>query len=328
MSSLRQLAKQLDISPATVSAALRGMPNVKRETRERVLLLAKQKGYNHNPLASSVMGAMRRSHFGVFRGTIGIVRPHALGAGSAAGRRCADLIAGARKRADASGYRIDELSIGQDAHGIARLPEIVAARGFAGLLVVPPVSPNLSPVLSSLKTPVIYGDLPDDETACESIGPDYHQGISLALSRIKAKGFLNPGLILDSDLSEAVQRRCRAACAEFFMRERLPWTEPFMSRVTNDISAAKAWLSSARHDALLCTEPEFAASVFPSMRDQIFTIGPDDAHEGLNLRMEDIGGHALDILTRKVISTVATDASFFLRTLVACTWHRKPDVTR
>lgn len=322
MSSLRQLAKQLDISAATVSAALRGMPNVKRETRERVLLLAKQKGYHHNPLASSVMGAMRRSHGSVFRGTIGIVRPLALVAGSPATRRCADLVAGARIRADTLGYHIDEISVGRGPQEIARLPDIVNARGFSGLLVAPPMNPDVAHALARLKIPVIYGDLFDDEASGESVCPDYHQGIALALSRLKAMGHRNPGLMLDSDLSDAAQARCRAAVAEFSIRENRPWSAPYVFSLERDDHPAETWRLETRHDAILTTSPAFSASIFPGMNGQIFALGAHDSHadEGIDLHMGNVGRHALEILAKKVISASTGEERFSLRTFVACTW--------
>ena len=49
--TIKELAEQLRLSPSTVSRALAGDRNIRRETRERVLRLAEESGYRPNPAA-------------------------------------------------------------------------------------------------------------------------------------------------------------------------------------------------------------------------------------------------------------------------------------
>jgi len=68
--SLRSLARQLGLSAATVSLALRDSPRVIAPTKRRVLQAARRAGYRPNPLVASVMTVLRRSSHGGFQGAL------------------------------------------------------------------------------------------------------------------------------------------------------------------------------------------------------------------------------------------------------------------
>ena len=52
--SLKDLAKELGVSIATVSRALRNSPEIGKEMQEKVKTLAKQLNYRPNPFARSL----------------------------------------------------------------------------------------------------------------------------------------------------------------------------------------------------------------------------------------------------------------------------------
>ena len=68
--SIRSLARQLGLSAATVSLALRDSPRVMAATKRRVRQAAGRAGYQPNPLVRSVMAAMRRSAHDSFQGAL------------------------------------------------------------------------------------------------------------------------------------------------------------------------------------------------------------------------------------------------------------------
>ena len=53
MTTLKDIARQLNLSPATVSRALNGFPEVKSQTRELVLQAATRLNYRPNLIARS-----------------------------------------------------------------------------------------------------------------------------------------------------------------------------------------------------------------------------------------------------------------------------------
>ncbi|QQA43821.1 substrate-binding domain-containing protein [Pelagovum pacificum] len=75
MAGIRQLAERLDISIGTVSRALNNKPDVKKETRERVLKMALEMGYRPNQMGR----ALRRGSTNTIGFVMEIGNPSALG---------------------------------------------------------------------------------------------------------------------------------------------------------------------------------------------------------------------------------------------------------
>ena len=71
--TLRTLATTCGVSAATVSRALSGHPNVRREVRTRVQAAAQQLGYAPNQLVGSVMAHVRAARTQGFHGNLAIV---------------------------------------------------------------------------------------------------------------------------------------------------------------------------------------------------------------------------------------------------------------
>ena len=68
MTTLKDIARQLNLSPATVSRALNGFPEVKSQTRELVLEAATRLNYRPNLIAQKLVSG--RS------GMIGLILNH------------------------------------------------------------------------------------------------------------------------------------------------------------------------------------------------------------------------------------------------------------
>jgi len=63
--TIYDIAKQLGVSPATVSRALKESPSISIDTRKKINALAEKLGYRHNPFASSLR--LQKTH------TIGVI---------------------------------------------------------------------------------------------------------------------------------------------------------------------------------------------------------------------------------------------------------------
>lgn len=61
MTSIKDVAREVGVSTATVSRALRGLPRVSEETRERVLEVAARLGYVASPHAAGLAGGQTRT---------------------------------------------------------------------------------------------------------------------------------------------------------------------------------------------------------------------------------------------------------------------------
>ncbi len=259
MSSLRRLAEQLNLSHATVSAALRGLPTVKVATRERVLQAAEQIGYRANPLASALMGEMRRSKGGVFRGVVAILHLEAPEANRAARASHRATIAGAAERASELGFKTDEIVVGRDRYEWDRLTDILASRGVCGLFVLPPSDKSLLQRLNWASFPAVYAGPAEEGLAVHSVAPDHHGAVATALRRLHALGYACPGLALSADADPTtLAQQCAAYHAHFLVQNaRLGATplasapRPFLFTDADDADSLHDWLQLGGHDAVI-----------------------------------------------------------------------------
>src|SRR5688500_1792664 len=102
--TVRSLAPQLKLSVATVSEALRDSPNVKAETKARVLRAAKKAGYRANPLLGAALSAVRRARHLDYRGTLALIDTEDVARRDQFILFHREIIAGASARAEQLGF--------------------------------------------------------------------------------------------------------------------------------------------------------------------------------------------------------------------------------
>ena len=194
--SLREVAGRLDLSPTTVSEALRGVARVKAATRERVRRAAEEMGYERNRLVGAVMSELRRARAASFCGTLAALDfDEAPRRSAGANLFHAELLTGAKRRAQELGFKVDRL--GSDGGRISRerLRKIVEARGVRGVLVLPMMDVDFSE-LDFPGAAVIYADHAAGRGAPNSICADHYGAIMLAMEKLRELGYRRPGLVI------------------------------------------------------------------------------------------------------------------------------------
>lgn len=143
--SVRALARQLGLSPTAVSLALRGSPRVSPAVRARVERLARAAGHVPNARLAELMREVRRSAAPQYRGTLGALwlfpeeepwRERPLYA------HLGQLLSGARARAEAHGYRLENFWLKGPGMTPRRLAQILAARGIRGVFCLGSLDPE------------------------------------------------------------------------------------------------------------------------------------------------------------------------------------------
>jgi LacI family transcriptional regulator len=134
--TIRAIAKAANVSPMTVSLALREHPSISPMTRERIRTLAKEMGYRPNPLVATLMSAMRANRPATYSATLALVTAYEQVAvaerASISARR---VIEGIRHRAAELGYGLDDFSVREPGMTPRRLSDILHARGIPGLVL-------------------------------------------------------------------------------------------------------------------------------------------------------------------------------------------------
>jgi LacI family repressor for deo operon, udp, cdd, tsx, nupC, and nupG len=151
--TIRDVAAAAGVSTATVSRALRGLPNVDEATRERVKDVAAGLDYVISPSASRLASGRT--------GSIAVITPYI------ARWFFSEVIAGVETVMQQAGMDLLLMNVGDYQNGHARIPPTPRLRRRVdGILIVslPPQDPDLEPILSlGMPTAMIGGIAPNVE---------------------------------------------------------------------------------------------------------------------------------------------------------------------
>ncbi len=143
--SVRALARQLGISATAVSLALQDSPRISAALRAKVRRAARAAGHVPNARLGELMREVRQSGGPGYRATLGVVslfpeeepwleRP--------AYEHLGALLAGARSRAAAHGYKLENFWLKAPGMTPERLARILEARGIQGLFCLGSLEPE------------------------------------------------------------------------------------------------------------------------------------------------------------------------------------------
>lgn len=152
--TIRDVAAAAGVSTATVSRALRGLPNVDQVTRERVKEVAAGLDYVISPSASRLASGRT--------GSIAVITPYI------ARWFFSEVIASVESVIQQAGMDLLLMNVGDYQNGHARIPPTPRLRRRVdGILIVslPPQDPDLEPILSlDMPTAMIGGVAPNVES--------------------------------------------------------------------------------------------------------------------------------------------------------------------
>ncbi|MFO7256256.1 MAG: LacI family DNA-binding transcriptional regulator [Bacteroidota bacterium] len=156
--TIYDIARALNLSPATISRGLKDHPGLRQETRERIQKAAREMGYRHNAFASN----LRRKR----TNTIGVMIPRLNS------YFMATVIAGIEKVANAAGYNLiisqSEESYKKEMSGVTTM---FNSRVDGLLVSLAYNTENLDHFEALLKKeiPIVFFDRVIDHPACTSI---------------------------------------------------------------------------------------------------------------------------------------------------------------
>ena len=208
--SIRSLAHQLGLSPATVSEALRASPRVAAVTRDRVVRAAAKAGYRPNRLIGQVMAEIRRTTNHAFHGTIAILitteppNPRRV-------RFHEDILKGARSRADELGYSLEIFRVGDGGLPLRRLASVLRTRGIPGLIVMPFEATHDWHDFEWQHFSVVKMDYCLSHPQLHTVCPDHHVTFLRTLHRMRDLGYRRIGLCLRDQLDVRIHRKWSGA---------------------------------------------------------------------------------------------------------------------
>lgn len=305
--SLRAIAEKAGVHQSTVSRVLKNDPRISRETARRVRKAADALGYSPDPHLGKLMAHMRSMRSARFESTLGFLRsdqPYP-------DMFSEQLLLGARNRAEALGYRVDDFPVDYSAKAIRSVNRILHARNIEGLLILPtlgeppPVPPLNVEHLAVVNTATFSTPFP-----AHDIFPDHTYNMALVIKALKKSRAKKPGLISWPGLDERQHHAGPMAFFEYCITQlRKPPVPPFnWSGSPKEIETGfRKWYREHRPDLLILPNLLIHAAVHrilqnlvPGRTPCLGSSQPGEGLPGVDQCPYDIGRAAIDMLTAHV----------------------------
>lgn len=196
--SIRSLAKQLRLSVATVSEALRDSRRVAPATRKRVKLAAARVGYRANPLVGATFSALRRSRHLNFFGTLALIDVTDDPANKLMPFH-REIVRGAESRAQQLGFHTEVFWLGQAPHALPapRLQSVLRARNIPGVIFMPLSDVIDLPYFDFSGLSAVQMDNCLLRPRLDNIIPDHYLSMIHALEKLTELGYRRIGVSIE-----------------------------------------------------------------------------------------------------------------------------------
>jgi LacI family transcriptional regulator len=251
LANIRALARQLGLSPTTVSEALRGVKRVAPATAARVRAEAAKSGYRRNPLVGAVMSQVRRSAMRGFEGALAIVDLQETGRPAAAARYHAAIESGARRRAADRGFSLSRFLLGTGGLSCRRLNGVLASRNIGGVLILPVWGEIDLEALEWSRVAGLYVDLLIERPALHSVSTDHYNAIWTAMQELTARGYRRPGLVLRQRQDERIRHRWEGGFSTYCRYDRRIENVPVLVVPEIEEGRFTAWFRRHAPDVVL-----------------------------------------------------------------------------
>jgi LacI family transcriptional regulator len=311
--TLREIARRAGVSHTTVSLSLRNHPSIPEPTRERLRHLADELGYRSNVLVSALMSQVRLKQHKSGPEIVGFLtggptadewKHHSASVG---------FYEGARRRALQLGMRIEPFWLGPGGAAAAATCRMLRARAIRGNLITPFATPIYNHELDWAHLICVGLGYVFNHHALHRATHNHFRGAFLAHEKLGQLGYRRIGLMLDRDDQN---RRVNYGWLGGYLAAQNTYgaarLEPLLTTHGEEVAQLKAWLRTARPDAVIGFGPkqflalEQAGCRIP--RDLAFAALDveqtrlDHVEEvtGINQNLLLIGATAIDILASQL----------------------------
>jgi LacI family transcriptional regulator len=257
MSSLQsRIARRARISQSTVSRALSNHPALPQATCKRVQQIARQLGYEPNPLVSSVFSAMRRRQNRTSLGTLAFLMAHATRDGWKKVATYRDFFLGAQARATKQGFDLETHWAAEPGITGPRLGDILQARGIAGVIVSTRASTENFPELPWDKFALVRIGLSQKKLPFHCVVNHQFNTARLVAGELASRGYARIGLAVTAWQNEVADQG--------WLGGFLVWqqSQPAARRVPAKIFPALTaeafidWFQRHRPDVIISVNPD------------------------------------------------------------------------
>jgi LacI family transcriptional regulator len=302
--TMQMIADEAGVSRMAVSLALRNSPKISVATRHKIHQIAQRMGYRPNPLVSALMTQLRDVRRVPRPTTLAYVTAFPTVDGWRRPGPFVDFFDGARARAEALGYTLEEWWAAKPGMTEHRFSEILYNRNIHGLLIAPlPAGGSTlklewsrfatATIAFSLASPLIH-----------RASNDQYLSIGMALEELTKLGYRRIGLAITDEEDMRVQRKWSAGFMVYQQGIEATRRVPHLLTSGAFQRALGEWFKEHRPDAILSQDPKL-----PEYLSQLGNSVPKDvgvAHlsltesdrefAGINQNGRLVGSSALDLV--------------------------------
>jgi len=302
--TMQMIADRAGVSRMAVSLALRNSPKISPATRERIRQIAEELGYRPNPLVSALMTQLRDIRRVPRPTTLAYITAHKTADGWRTPGPFVEFFEGARSRAEALGYTLEEWWAARPGMSEQRLSEILYNRNIHGALIapLPPGGSTLSLDWPRFASATIAFSLA--RPALHRASNDQYQSINVALEQLTRLGYKRIGLAITEEQDMRVQRKWSAG---YLVYQQVQAPADRVAPLLGDATFPQAfteWFREHRPDCILSQDPrciEYLARLGCEVpRDAGFAhlalTDSDEGLAGINQNGRLVGASAIDLV--------------------------------
>jgi len=251
------LARAAGVSKNTVSLALRNDPQISQPTRQKIEELAAKMGYKKNPTVAHLMAQLRADAGSGHKATLALLNANEDRNALRNHPTVPTYVEGCRRRAEQTGYSLDEFWLHDPKLDGSKLNRILHTRNIRGILVVGLMNGNRLPerFLNSWEEfPCVVTGVRTREPALSFASTDHHMLVMRAVENAVRLGHKRPGLVLDGVIDRLVEHRFTSgfliAQRQLAASQRL---KPFyaVTEARRDPQLFRKWFEKEKPDVIL-----------------------------------------------------------------------------
>ncbi|MGA3006950.1 MAG: LacI family DNA-binding transcriptional regulator [Opitutaceae bacterium] len=308
--TMADVAAAARVHVSTVSLSLRNSPLIPEPTRRRILAAAAKLGYRPDPLVSALMRRRRTGRRAESHAVLAFVTAFPSRAGwRKTSPMFGEYFNGARRRAEETGYRLEEFWLPPEGMSPQRFSDVLFHRSIHGLLLAPLPNPARPLNLAWENFSAVALGLTHWRQSLHCITHDHYHSMLIAMNRCHTLGYRRIGLAVSQLASSKVEDIWLAAyllkCRELSLGEAPP---PLLADIWKE-ETVQAWYQRYRPDVIISTNPRELSGwlahwgLHPPDDVGLVNLGGTRAGEPVTSILqssETIGARAIDLLVNAI----------------------------
>jgi len=297
--TIRDLARELQLSAATVSLALRHHTRISHATRKRVIRKARDLGYTPDPRLGQLMRYLREDKDAASKETVAYVREN--GSPDEIYREDPNF-KGALQRARELGYELELFSLEGLNLSHQALDRVLYTRGIRGVILAPFAGPKGRFSLKWERYAAVRLAYSVQWPPVHRISGHHFNNAYIAIKKLRSLGYRRIGMALPPNSNERTNHLWRAAFSDYnLMVAPRDQVKGFFEAPIN--RALRDWLKKEKPDAVIT---DFGSGIHRIMEGTGFLVpedmglaaigrpGKDCAYSGVVNNRRQVGAIALE----------------------------------